>query len=44
MSFALIEAIVLPGGKTMEPLYGNGRKFDLFLLTNPALIIEHLQY
>ena len=39
-----LEAVVLPGGKTMERLYGNGRKFASFSLTNPALIIEHLQY
>ena len=37
-------AVVLPGGKTMECLYGNGRRFALFLLTSPALVIEHLQY
>ena len=36
--------VVLPGGKTMECLYGNGRKFASFLLTIPALVIEHLQY
>ena len=40
-SFAL-EAVVLPGGKSMEHLYGNGRKFASFLLTSPALVIEHL--
>ena len=39
-----LKAIVLPGGKTMECLYGNGKKFTLFLLTSPALIIKHLQY
>ena len=39
-----LEAVVLSGGKTMERLYGNGRKFALFSLTSPALIIEHLQY
>ena len=39
-----LEAIVLPGGKTMKRLYGNGRKFTSFLLTSPALVIEHLQY
>ena len=39
-----LEAIVRPGGKTMERLYSNGRKFASFLLTSPALIIEHLQY
>ena len=39
-----LEAIVLMVGKTMEHLYGNGRKFTSFLLTNPALVIEHLQY
>ena len=39
-----LEAVVLLGGKTMERLYGTGRKFTLFSLTNPALIIEHLQY
>ena len=39
-----LEAIVLPGGKTMECLYGNGRKFASFLLTSSALFIEHLQY
>ena len=39
-----LEAIVLPGGKTMEHLYGNRRKFASFLLTSPALVIEHLQY
>ena len=38
------EAVVLLGGKTMERLYGNGRTFTLFLLTSPALVIEHLQY
>ena len=39
-----LEAVVLPGGKTMECLYGNERKFDSFSLTSPALVIEHLQY
>ena len=39
-----LEATVLLGGKTTERLYGNGRKFALFLLTSPALVIEHLQY
>ena len=39
-----LEAVVLPGGKTMERLYGNGRKFASFSLTSPALVIEHLQY
>ena len=39
-----LEAVVLPDGKTMERLHGNGRKFASFLLTSPALIIEHLQY
>ena len=29
-----LEAVVLPGGKTMEHLYGNGRKFSLFSLTS----------
>ena len=38
------EFVVLPGGKTMECLYGNRRKFALFSLTSPALVIEHLQY
>ena len=38
------EAIVLQGGKTMERLHGNGRKFALFLLTSPASVIEHLHY
>ena len=37
-----LEALVLLGGKTMERLYGNWRKFAS--LTSPALIIEHLQY
>ena len=37
-------AIVLPGGKTVERLYGNGRKFASFSLTSAALVIEHLQY
>ena len=37
-----LEAVVLPGGKTMERLYGKGRKFASFLLTGPALVIEHL--
>ena len=39
-----LEAVVLPGGKIMERLYGNGMKFASFLLTSPVLIIEHLQY
>ena len=39
-----LEAVVLPGGKTMERLYGNGRKFASFSLTSPTLVIEHLQY
>ena len=39
-----LEAVVLPGVKTMEYLYGNGRKFVSFSLTSPALVIEHLQY
>ena len=39
-----LKAVVLPGGKTMECLYGNGRRFASFSLTSPALIIEHLQY
>ena len=37
-----LEAIVLLGGRTMERLYGNGRKFASFSLTRPALVIEHL--
>ena len=39
-----LEAVVLLGGKTMECLYGNRRKFASFSLTSPALVIEHLQY
>ena len=39
-----LEAVVLPGGKTMEHLYGNGRKFASFLLISSVFIIEHLQY
>ena len=39
-----LEAVVLPGGKTMGRLYGYGRKFTSFSLTSLALIIEHLQY
>ena len=39
-----LEALVLPGGKTMERLYDNERKFASFLLTSPTLVIEHLQY
>ena len=39
-----LKAVVLPGGKTVERLYGNGRKFASFTLASPALIIEHLQY
>ena len=39
-----LEAVVLLGGKTMEYSYGNRRKFALFSLTSPALVIEHLQY
>ena len=39
-----LEAVVLPGGKTMERLYGNGRKFASFSLTSPVLVIEHLLY
>ena len=39
-----LEAIVFPGGKAMECLYGNGRTFTSFLLTSPALVIEHLLY
>ena len=39
-----LEAVVLLGGKTMECLYGNWRKFTLFSLTSPAKVIEHLQY
>ena len=39
-----LKAVVLPGGKTMKRLHGNGRKSTSFLLTSPALIIEHLQY
>ena len=39
-----LEAVVLPGGKTMEHLYGNRRKFTLFSLTSPASVIEHLLY
>ena len=38
-----LEAVVLPGGKTMVCLYGNGRKFASFSLTSPSLVIEHLQ-
>ena len=38
-----LEAVVLPGDKTMERLYGNERKFSSFSLTSPALVIEHLQ-
>ena len=35
-----------PGCKTMDHLYGNGRKFTLFLLTGPAMVIElsHTNY
>ena len=29
------------GCKTMECLYGNGRKITVFLLTDPALVNEH---
>ena len=36
-----LEAVVLPGGKTMECLYGNGRKFALFSLTSPAKVIGY---
>ena len=39
-----LETVVLPGGKTMKRLYGNGRKFASFLLTSPASVIEHLLY
>ena len=39
-----LEAVELLGGKTMERLYGNGRKFTSFSLTRPALVIEHLHY
>ena len=39
-----LEAVVLLIGKTMERLYGNGKKFASFLLTSPALVIVHLQY
>ena len=38
-----LEAVVPPGGKPMEHLYGNGRKFASFLLTSPALVLERLQ-
>ena len=37
-----LEAVVLLGGRTMEHLYGNGRKFASFLLARSALVIEHL--
>ena len=37
-----LEAVVLPGGKTTDCIYGNGRKLASFLLTSPALVIEHL--
>ena len=38
-------AVVFLAGKTMDHLYGNGRKFASFLLTaaGPVLVIE-LQY
>ena len=36
-----LEAVVLPGGKTVEHLYDNGRKFTLISLTSSALVIEH---
>ena len=39
-----LEAIVLSGGKTMERLYDNRKKFTSFLLTGPVLINELLQY
>ena len=39
-----LEAVVLPDGKPMEHLYGNGKKFASFSLTSPALIIEYSQY
>ena len=39
-----LKALVLPGGNTMEGLYGNGRKFASLLLTSSTLIIEDLQY
>ena len=39
-----LEAVVLPGGKTVERLYGNGRKFASSSLTSPGLVIEHLLY
>ena len=38
------EALALVGGKTMERLFGNGRKLTSFLLTSPISVIEHLQY
>ena len=34
-----LQTVVLPGGKTMECLYGNGRKSALFLLAGPHWLL-----
>ena len=39
-----LQTVVLPGGKTMDHLYGNRRKFASFLPTSPVWVIEDLQY
>ena len=44
MSFSFSSGTSGPGGKTMESLYGNGRKLTSFLLTGPVLVVELLQY
>ena len=39
-----LEAVVLPGGKNMNCLYGNRVKFTSFSLIGPTSVIEALQY
>ena len=38
-----LSVVILSGGKTMEYLYDNRRKFASFLQTGPAMVNEFLQ-
>ena len=39
-----LSVVILSGGKILEYLYGNRRKFASFLQTGPAMVNELLQY
>ena len=43
MSFTF-KAVVLLGGKTMDRLNGNGKKFTSFSIAGPVLAIELVKY